>query len=232
LNTLLDIRDERISENPARAESVTSQERSREVTMLVLAASALTLILTDVQRLPLARPALESAAAAALADSGLEPRWETAPPGADRAFGEAEVRVILLAAHPRSGGELILGSVLRQPARTPALWVYVGDIRRVIDAGVPGRSTGWQLSVAIGRVIAHEVAHLVAPQQPHAEHGLMGRRVDRQILLQAEAPLDAGCRSAIRTALTFGLGSALAGGGSAFTIAASQQELSLLDLAR
>jgi hypothetical protein len=178
--------------------------------MVALAAAALTLVLTDVQAMSLDRPTLEGAVSAALADSGLELRWDTTAPGAERSFTGGEARVILLDRHPRSGKELILGSVLREHSRTPALWAYVGDIRRVVDAGVAGRSNRLQLSIAVGRVVAHEVAHLVAPLQPHAGEGLMSRMVDRSVLLQAEAPLDAECRAAIRSALAVGLGPALA----------------------
>ncbi|HJS56910.1 MAG TPA: hypothetical protein VKA01_02295 [Vicinamibacteria bacterium] len=201
--------------------------------MVALAAAALTLVLTDVLAFRLDRPTLEGAVAAALVDSGLELRWDTTPPGAERRFDSSEVRVILLDRHPRSGAELILGSVLRQHARTAALWVYVGDIRRVIDGGAPGRSNRLQMSVAVGRVIAHEVAHLVAPEQPHAGQGLMSRMVTRAVLLQAEAPLDADCRAAMRSALAIGLGPPLAGAAErSFTVEAFGGDLGGPGLAR
>ena len=66
---------------------------SREVTMVALAAAALTLVLTDVQAIPLDRPTLEGAVSAALADSGLELRWDTTTPGAERRFSGGEARV-------------------------------------------------------------------------------------------------------------------------------------------
>lgn len=188
--------------------------------MVAFAAAALTLVLTDVQRLPLARPTLERAVAAALADSDLELRWDTTPPGAGRPSSEGEVRVILLDTHPRSGKELVLGAVLRERAK--ALWVYVGDVHRVLKGTELGSSNPLQLSIAVGRVIAHEIAHLVAPQQPHTGEGLMSRIVDRRVLLQADAPLDAECRAAIRSAVAIRLGPALAAGvGTTFTIRAA-----------
>lgn len=201
--------------------------------MVALAAVSLTLVLTDVQRLSLDHPTLEGAVSAALADSGLELSWDATPPGAERPLDRGEVRVILLDRHPRSGRELILGSVLRQHSRTAALWVYVGDVRRVLDGGAPGRSNRLQLSVAVGRVIAHEVAHLVAPEQPHAGQGLMSRMVDRAVLLQAEAPLDADCRAAMRSALATGLGPALAAASvSSFTVGAFDGDFGGVGLAR
>ncbi|HET7291324.1 MAG TPA: hypothetical protein VFM88_02770 [Vicinamibacteria bacterium] len=187
--------------------------------MVALAAAALTLVLTNLQGLPLSRPTLERAVAAALADTGLALRWDAAPPGTGRTHGAGEVRIILLDAHPRRGRDLVLGSVLRERGRTHALWVYVGDVRRVLEGARPGSSNALQLSIAVGRVIAHEIAHLVAPRQPHAGDGLMGRRVDRRVLLAQEAPLDADSQSAIRSALAGAPGADRpAGAASAFSI--------------
>ena len=187
--------------------------------MVALAAAALTLVLTDVQTLPLSRPTLERAVAAALADSDLDLSWDAAPPRAGRPSSDGEVRVILLDAHPQRVRELVLGAVLRGRTNTDALWVYVGSIRRVLEGTEPGASNELQLSIAVGRVIAHEIAHLVAPRRPHAGEGLMSRSVDRHILLQAETPLDADCRAAIRSAVAIGLAPVLKSGiGSAFTI--------------
>jgi len=201
--------------------------------MVALAAVALTLVLTDVQALPLDRPTLEGAVSAALADSGLELSWDATPPGAERRLDSGEARVILLDRHPRRGKELVLGSVLRQQSRNVALWVYVGDVRRVLDGGAPGRSNRLQLSIAVGRVIAHEVAHLVAPEQPHAGQGLMSRMVDRGVLLQAEAPLDADCRAAMRSALAMGFGPALAAAAAnSSTVRAFDGEFGGVGLAR
>ncbi len=201
--------------------------------MVAVAAAALTLVLTDVQGLPLDRPTLERSVAAALADTGLAPRWDEVAPGAERPWSDGEVRVILLDSRPARGSELVLGSVLREPARTPALWVYVGGVKRVLDGAEPGASNRLQLSIAVGRIVAHEVAHLVAPQQPHAGEGLMGRKVDRRVLLQADAALDADCRAAIRSALSMGLGPALATGvRSTVTIGTSGAEFGPTGLMR
>lgn len=187
--------------------------------MAALAAAALTLVLTDVQALPLSRPTVERAVAAALAGSDLDLSWDAEPPGVGRLARAGEVRIILLNEHPRRARELVLGAVLPDRTNTDALWVYVGGIRRVLEDPESGSSNRLQLSIAVGRVIAHEIAHLVAPRQPHAGEGLMSRMVDRRILLQAEAPLDANCRAAIRSAAAMGLGPALKSAiGSSFTI--------------
>jgi hypothetical protein len=55
--------------------------------------------------------------------------------------------------------------------------------------------------VALGRVLAHELAHLLAPGRPHSEEGLMARAVDRAVLGRAAEPLDAACLKAIRVAV-------------------------------
>ncbi len=58
-----------------------------------------------------------------------------------------------------------------------------------------------EMSLALGRVIAHEVVHAVAPDHPHAEDGLMHGRQRRKSLLKKRFRLDPGCVKAFLTAL-------------------------------
>jgi hypothetical protein len=173
--------------------------------MLALALVTLTLVLTDVQQLPVDERVLRSATEAALSGSGVVLRWDRAQARTGLHARDDEARVILLGRHPtQRGPERVLGAVLREPSRSRAIWLYVGEVHQVLEAGGL-RSTGAgairELSVAVGRVLAHEVAHVLAPGHPHSGQGLMARTVDRRTLSRAGEPLDEACLSAIRTAM-------------------------------
>ncbi len=171
--------------------------------MLALALATLTLVLTDVQRLPLESRELMAAAEAALGGSGLSLHWDAAPAGDGLTPAPDQVRVILLDAHPRqAGSERVLGAVLRRRGASDAIWIYVGELRRLLESErYPTRALAkGELSVAVGRVLAHEVAHILAPEHPHAEAGLMARVVNRRSLGENAEPLDDPCLAAIRLA--------------------------------
>jgi hypothetical protein len=180
-----------------------------------LALATLTLVITDVQKLPVDYGALRVATEAALRGSGVAVAWESEAPSGSRAQGDDEVRVILTSSYPRRrGGERVLGAVFRDPRPSRAVWIYVEDVRLVLQGGgnAPMRAPAIQeLSVAVGRVLAHEVAHILAPEHPHASKGLMARAVARHVL-GSEAPLDHECLAAIRVGLPAARKAAVAAG--------------------
>ena len=47
-----------------------------------------------------------------------------------------------------------------------------------------------ELARALGRVVAHEVVHVLAPTRPHTTNGLMKRRLGRRLLLQRSVHMD------------------------------------------
>ncbi len=172
--------------------------------MLPLVLATLTLVLTDVQRLPLDRRVLRTATAAALAGSGVELEWDSEAPGQSRPLRDEEARVILTSSHPSGqGNRRVLGAVLREGGPVRAIWIYVDDVRLVVQGTTPFRrlSLTHDVSVAVGRVLAHEVAHLLAPRHPHASEGLMAGEVNRKVLA-GTLPLDSECLAAIRVSLS------------------------------
>lgn len=172
--------------------------------MLALALTTLTLVLTDVQSLPLDTGVLRAATETALRGSGVTLAWDGAAAGESVDLRGGDARVILMGRHPlQRGKERVLGAV-RRGSESQAIWLYVEEVRAVLAAGgrqAAGAAATRELSVAVGRVLAHEVAHILAPGHPHSGEGLMARSVDRRTLTLMAGPLDAACLAAIRLAL-------------------------------
>ena len=136
---------------------------------------------------------------------GVEASWrsgrasDTAQPG--------ELRVILLdrAAVDRSGAP-VLGSTPARFESEPFFWVHVPSVRASIglDArrapGVGDLRDRHVLGVALGRVIAHEAVHAVAPAIPHGA-GLMAPLLKKRDLLAKAVDVPAELGQAFRAAL-------------------------------
>lgn len=96
--------------------------------------------------------------------------WRQTSPG-----GEAtrqELRVVFTASSGRGAdaGQPILASALPSgPA--PTVWVYTPNVIAALDlqANTPAQAFAAQraLGVALGRVMAHELIHLLVPEEPH-----------------------------------------------------------------
>jgi hypothetical protein len=105
-----------------------------------------------------------------LARMGVRASWRRGVPG--ELMRKDEVAVILVGDQPPSGSEFVLGATKRTQT-CPAVWIRVPNIRRALgvrsEGPVGGLSTSEQrlVSIAVGRVIAHEVVHAVAPGVPH-----------------------------------------------------------------
>ena len=105
-----------------------------------------------------------------LARMGVRASWRRGFPG--ELMRTDEVAVILVGDRPRSGSDFVLGATLRTQT-CPAVWIRVPNIRRALgvrtEGSVRGLSASEQrlVSIAVGRVIAHEVVHAVAPWIPH-----------------------------------------------------------------
>lgn len=70
----------------------------------------------------------------------------------------------------------------------------------------PGRKSG-RLGIALGRVLAHEIIHSIAPDCPHTATGLMAERLSRRTLTAPGVKFDAlATRHLRRSAASLGLG--------------------------
>jgi hypothetical protein len=135
----------------------------------------------------------------------VELAWDKRPGGL---LEEGEIGVILLDTEPSRAGMRghTMGCVIREE-RTRVLWVNLGTVART--ANVPQAvSHSWsvaerqRLAVALGRVVAHEVVHAIAPTLPHAPQGLLRAELTRPDLVARRLDLDrdtqAGFLRAIR----------------------------------
>lgn len=111
----------------------------------------------------------------------LPDRWDVAPETIGVAIGEpGEPRSIFLSL---GAAERALGLPLARRRGAPA------------EAKRPKRrlngSQSRRLGVALGRVLAHELAHTIAPDCPHTRNGLMAERLSRRMLTAPGIGFDA-----------------------------------------
>ena len=119
----------------------------------------------------------------------------------------AEVRVILLdRAAERAPGAPILGVTPPRSEGAPFVWVHVPSVHAGI--GLPPRaslaamppSSLRSLAIALGRVVAHEVVHALAPSVRHGS-GLMSATLTRRQLTGRAIPVALEVSLAVRAAL-------------------------------
>jgi hypothetical protein len=121
--------------------------------------------------------------------------WREEPPESQSPGGE--VRVIGLRNDPARRARPPLGITLRGVSDTT--WVLCSQVSRAI--GTPAGTRSARLDVAVGRVVAHELVHVVFASLPHAVRGLMAPVVDATVLTRPELELDGGVRHALRRRL-------------------------------
>jgi len=114
---------------------------------------------------------------------GRAEKWELPP----KTMGAA-----LLAASPTKGGVTVVFATTISDAVTRQR--RLGDHHSVLSGAIFARS--------LGRVIAHEVVHSVAPLHPHSNHGIMNSSQDRDSLIKTEGIVDPVCTQAFQTGLS------------------------------
>jgi hypothetical protein len=107
------------------------------------------------------------------------------------ALGDAtspdQIQVILLntSGPDRGSSRRVLGATRRGGGR--AVWAFLPNV--AFTLGVAPEAEAWsmrereEMGRALGRVIAHELVHVVWPERPHAESGLMRQELNRGILV-------------------------------------------------
>jgi hypothetical protein len=139
---------------------------------------------------------------------GLRVSWRN---GDDREMARpGEVRVIFLdRPAKRESGAPVLGATPPTFDVSPFVWVHVPGVR--LSLGLPRRPEARTdllasrlLAVAVGRVIAHEVVHALAPAVPHGT-GLMSATFTRRQLTAPSIRCDPAVGLAVQAALRGGL---------------------------
>jgi hypothetical protein len=132
---------------------------------------------------------------------GVAVKWkQTKGSTAAPADGRSQVQVVLLPSDSKvEGRESVLGAA--EP-KASAAWVYFSSVSRSLGLD-PARRVNWTLSErrdlarALGRVTAHEIAHVLAPTLPHAEHGLMAPHLKRSFLCDSKVVWDPASARAV-----------------------------------
>lgn len=140
---------------------------------------------------------------------GVDVRWTLG--GLGTVFGDSdvpEIPVILLPEDPAPSraDRRIMGLVIRNQAPSRAVWVFLDSVRWTLGHDLRRRSKAasgeiHEAALAVARVVAHEVVHAIAPEEPHARGGLMSHSLNRRFLLGQRAPVDPQCAAAFLTRL-------------------------------
>jgi len=135
---------------------------------------------------------------------GVDVRWTRG--GLGTVYGASalpEIPVILLPADPSRAraDEHVMGLVMRQQEPSRAIWVFLRSVRWTLGHPLWRRKPSNEaesrdLALALARVVAHEVVHSIAPDEPHSHGGLMRHSLNRRFLLGKGAPLDPQCAAA------------------------------------
>jgi hypothetical protein len=141
----------------------------------------------------------EVAAVFAAVDVGVD--WRE--PGPQEPIRDEEISVVLLT-QPR--GHLpagVMGAVNRRTARQA--WIFLSGIHGRLSGRSPAGALGpvdpHELARLTGRVVAHELVHVIAPRLGHTARGLMQAAWGRAFAVQPRVDLDAAAARAFLSAL-------------------------------
>jgi hypothetical protein len=121
-----------------------------------------------------------------------------------------EIQVILSPSLPEVWGydESVMGVVLAPGREGPGgvIVVFPARVAQVVGARRYRRfsarmPTDPRLARALGRIIAHEIIHVVAPDHRHGDTGIMHASQSRASLLEPEPRVDTACSAAFQTHL-------------------------------
>jgi hypothetical protein len=151
---------------------------------------------------PFAFPNATREASAILASAGVETEWTHGE--ASTVTDGDELKVVLMGGPARGAHlpERVMGGA-RRGAQSQTAWIYLSNVIWALglqDRGSRGYSAREQEEIAraLGRVVAHELVHAVAPDIPHSRTGLMADTMGRSLLLQRTLSLAPAEQAALR----------------------------------
>jgi hypothetical protein len=136
-------------------------------------------------------------------DVGIE--WKKQPSMVMEVSGGA-ILVLLLPEKPANlmPGIAVMG--VTSHSRTPVIRIFFDSVAKTLGvAPLPLRPADRKrrvlLTRATGRILAHEIIHVIAPAHPHASSGLMKSHLTRSSFMDDEVNLEPCCTDAIVAAL-------------------------------
>jgi hypothetical protein len=137
-----------------------------------------------------------------LADAGIAVAWTHGDVSTVTTGDELKVVLMAGVANGARLPEHVMGGT-RGGAQSHTTWIYLSNVLWALglqDKGPRGLSLHEeeQVARAVGRVVAHEIVHAVAPAVRHSDHGLMAGKLGRAYLIQATAALAPAEQKALR----------------------------------
>jgi hypothetical protein len=155
---------------------------------------------------PYAAAGLQREAAQLLGTLGIEVRWRRGGLGVVSQPGELTVVLLARRGERSAIRPEVLGATIPREDGARAVWVYLPHVIATLGLD-PERAGAWdpgttaELGTALGRVVAHEVLHALAPGVPHTASGLMAERMGRAALTGPAVEVPAPFQQALRPAL-------------------------------
>jgi hypothetical protein len=137
---------------------------------------------------------------------GLRPTWRRGAAGEPARAHEIQVVLVDRLLVDPGRHEPVLGATPRGARTYPVLWIHVPGVRATLGLGLDAEGTPLPardrraLGVALGRVIAHEVVHVLAPGLAHGR-GLMARALTPRELTAPRLSLEPGVALVVRAAM-------------------------------
>lgn len=141
---------------------------------------------------PMASQFLFLEVASQLAPARVSLDWNRVAPGDET--DAAGFRLVFLRSRGvgSDAGRSILGTT-RWQGVAPTTWVYLPNVVTTVRLGQVRGSSPLDrqrcLGVALGRVVVHEVVHLLAPRIAHTPDGIMARRLSASALVRRRLEL-------------------------------------------
>ncbi len=135
--------------------------------------------------------------------TGVEISWKL--PGKPTLHLESDINVILMPSDPGGPGWRLpsdaMGACVYEDGRKQSVYIFITNVMRAIRLNphqdrILSLLERRDLSRALGRVIAHEVVHAIAPSLQHTHEGLMSASLDISFLTKRRIKIAAECGAA------------------------------------
>ncbi len=148
----------------------------------------------------LTRKVMRHELTALLRPADLAVSWRRTPPHGETDANE--IRVVLMRSAGAGTDRGALGSALPRGRPVAAtIWLYVPTVAAALELDPERVATSPDeqrlMGTALGRVLAHEVVHVLAPEREHARAGLMRASLHPHHLTSGSAAVEADCRTAL-----------------------------------